>query len=63
MDPLLSVKYQCTYCSEDNEVEVDITAGKKQSFTEDCAVCCRPNVVTCAIDDKGNVEFEVEFEG
>jgi len=63
MNPLISIEYQCPYCGEDNEVEVDLTAGKKQSFTEDCAVCCRPNVISCVVDDAGVVDLDIQFEG
>jgi len=28
-----------------NETSVDESAGSKQSYVEDCQVCCRPNVL------------------
>jgi hypothetical protein len=45
MDGVL-VKYACAYCGEGNETLIDPTAGVKQSYVEDCSVCCRPNVLS-----------------
>ena len=38
--------FQCASCGEWNETSVDESAGGKQSYVEDCQVCCRPNVLT-----------------
>jgi hypothetical protein len=38
--------YQCAGCGEWNETAVDESAGSKQSYVEDCQVCCKPNVLT-----------------
>ena len=37
--------FQCASCGEWNETSVDESAGGKQSYVEDCQVCCRPNVL------------------
>ena len=37
--------YQCAGCGEWNETAVDESAGSKQSYIEDCQVCCKPNVL------------------
>lgn len=39
---LNSVEVACPYCGEYQEIEVDPSGGKRQSYTEDCQVCCRP---------------------
>lgn len=39
---LNSVEVSCPYCGEPQEIEVDPSGGKRQSYTEDCQVCCRP---------------------
>ncbi len=55
--------YRCSYCGQSNEVLVDLTAGLRQSFVEDCFVCCRPNVLTVKIDQTaGSVVVEAEME-
>ena len=37
--------FQCAGCGEWNETSVDESAGRIQSYTEDCQICCRPNVL------------------
>jgi len=57
------ITYQCPSCGEENETFVDISGGRKQVYTEDCAVCCRPNVLTITITPEGNIFIDVAFEG
>lgn len=52
---------QCAWCGETGEVMIDVSAGSRQRYVEDCWVCCRPNVLTVTIDD-GEVEVVVEPE-
>jgi len=56
------VSYECAFCGEENEILVDASGGRRQRFTEDCAVCCRPNLITLLIDDDGDVELQVSQE-
>jgi len=56
------VQYGCAFCGEDNEVLVDPSGGSHQTFTEDCTVCCRPNLITLTLDDDGDVVSEVSQE-
>jgi hypothetical protein len=56
------VEYGCAFCGEENEVFVDTSGGRRQTFTEDCTVCCRPNLITLTIDDDGEVDVEVTQE-
>ena len=56
------MEYGCAFCGEDNEVFVDPGGGWRQSFTEDCAVCCRPNLLTLTVDDDGDVDLQVTQE-
>jgi hypothetical protein len=41
----MTSSFQCASCGEMNETSVDESAGSKQSYVEDCQVCCRPNVL------------------
>jgi hypothetical protein len=55
--------FQCAGCGEWNETTVDGSAGREQSYVEDCQVCCKPNVlkVTYAEDSAGfMIEAELE---
>lgn len=56
------MEYGCAFCGEPNEVSVDPSAGRRQTFTEDCTVCCRPNLLTLTIDDDGDVDLQVTQE-
>jgi cysteine-rich CPXCG protein len=63
MRELLSGSYQCAYCGEENEIPVDPSAGRRQSYTEDCTVCCRPNVIHITITEEGDLSILAEPEG
>ncbi|MFI5079367.1 MAG: CPXCG motif-containing cysteine-rich protein [Vicinamibacteria bacterium] len=56
------MQYGCAFCGEDNDVFVDPSGGSHQTFTEDCTVCCRPNLITLTIDDDGDAAIEVSQE-
>ena len=43
----------CPYCGEPVEVIVDEGGGGRQSYVEDCPVCCRPWQVQVARDPSG----------
>jgi hypothetical protein len=47
---------------EENEVFPDESGGRLQTFTEDCTVCCRPNLITLTFDDDGDVEIKASQE-
>jgi hypothetical protein len=59
---MTSVTYDCVFCGEENDVLVDPSGGRHQTFTEDCTVCCRPNLITLTFDDDGDVVIEVVQE-
>lgn len=42
--------FQCAGCGEWNDTTVDESAGSRQSYVEDCQVCCRPNVLRMEYD-------------
>ena len=55
--------YSCAFCGEDNEVLVDPSGGESQTFTEDCTVCCRPNLITLIIHgDDVSLDVVQEYE-
>ena len=63
MERATTATYACGYCGEENETFVDPSGGSTQSYTEDCAVCCRPNVLHISISPEGMVTVTAEFEG
>lgn len=42
--------FQCAGCGEWNSTTVDETAGRQQSYVEDCQICCKPNVLRVEYD-------------
>jgi len=44
--------FQCAGCGEWNETTVDESAGGRQSYVEDCQVCCKPNVLHISYDSE-----------
>jgi hypothetical protein len=40
-----STTFQCAWCGENNETLIDPSEGDHQQYTEDCQVCCRPNIL------------------
>ncbi len=54
--------YDCAFCGEENEVGVDRSGARVQRFTEDCAVCCRPNLLSITIQHDNSVEILAEQE-
>jgi hypothetical protein len=50
---LVQQSVDCPYCGETNEISIDPSGGKRQSYDEDCQVCCRPWRVNVQIDGDG----------
>jgi hypothetical protein len=51
----------CPFCGEEEELYVDSGGGRRQTYTEDCPVCCRPRVVHVEPgDDPGEVRVWLE---
>ena len=60
----MNATYVCGFCGETVETHVDASAGTSQRYVEDCAVCCRPNVLHVTVDpDTEEAAIEAEFEG
>jgi hypothetical protein len=56
--------FRCAWCLELNEIFIDITVGRNQTFTEDCQVCCRPNTIRVTLDDDSlHADVVAEAEG
>lgn len=43
---MIFAEFTCAYCDEENEVAVDGESPSGTVMTEDCQVCCRPNLIT-----------------
>jgi len=59
----MSPAFQCAGCGEWNETTVDESAGRAQSYVEDCQVCCRPNVLRISYDpETQETQISAELE-
>ena len=55
--------FQCAGCGEWNETLVDDSVGMRQSYVEDCQVCCKPNVLRVGWDGQsGEYLIAAELE-
>lgn len=54
--------YLCQSCGELIVVPIDISAGRSQSYSEDCPVCCRANLIRLEIDPDGQIRVASEIE-
>lgn len=44
----------CPYCGEPIELDIDKSGGSRQSYVEDCPVCCNPWQVEVSRDSEGD---------
>jgi hypothetical protein len=49
--------FQCAGCGEWNSTSVDESAGRRQSYVEDCQVCCKANVLRVEYDPSSQEFF------
>ncbi len=49
-NPRMDAGFQCAGCGEWNSTTVDESAGRRQSYVEDCQVCCRANTLKVEYD-------------
>lgn len=54
--------YICDSCGEEIVVPVDISAGDRQDYVEDCPVCCHPMTLHVDIGPDGEARVEGEHE-
>ncbi len=52
---------ECPYCGEYIEVLVDCSVAR-QTYVEDCQVCCSPIVLTVYVHGEGDIAIEVRRE-
>lgn len=46
--------YTCNACGESIVIPIDLTQGRRQTYVEDCPVCCRPHEIRVELDDGGD---------
>jgi hypothetical protein len=53
----MTIESECPYCGEPLTFEVDEFGGRRQSYVEDCAVCCRPIEIRVSVN-AGEVDLD-----
>jgi hypothetical protein len=48
--------FSCPYCGEEISMVLDDSVNR-QTYIEDCEVCCRPIEISYVIEDEALVEF------
>jgi hypothetical protein len=62
---LTPAAWHCAACGQPNETFIDLSAGFRQEYVEDCAVCCRPNLIKLFIDEDSlivSLRNELEYD-
>ncbi len=49
-----SIPLNCPYCGEEIDLDIDDTGGTRQSYVQDCPVCCQPWQVEVTRDRDGD---------
>jgi hypothetical protein len=58
----IEATFLCAYCLQVVETIVDASGGPVQEYIEDCAVCCRPNLLRITVDVEGeSASIEAEY--
>ena len=60
--PHAEATYVCDSCGEEIVVPVDVSAGARQDYVEDCPVCCHPMSLHVEIDPDGEARVAGEHE-
>ncbi len=55
----MNVETTCPACGEPLTLLVDVSAGRRQSYVEDCEVCCRPMLIEVTVHARGEVDVTV----
>ena len=48
--------FTCPYCWEKISMVLD-TSVRRQTYIEDCEVCCNPIEVDYVVDEEGSIDF------
>jgi hypothetical protein len=54
--------YECAFCGEENSLLIDPHGRRRYTLTEDCQVCCRPNLIAVSFDADGAMTLDVTPE-
>lgn len=55
----MTVEVTCPFCGETGALLIDVSAGRRQQYVEDCWVCCRPMQVDVHVHGEDDVDVSV----
>ena len=56
----MTVDVTCPFCGETASLFIDVSAGRRQQYVEDCWVCCRPMQVDVQVHTAEDVDVTVQ---
>jgi hypothetical protein len=56
----MEIEVSCPFCGEAGALFIDVSAGRRQQYVEDCWVCCRPMEVTVVVHAHDEVDVSVQ---
>ena len=56
---LKEISFSCPYCGQDISVVVDLSV-RRQTYIEDCEVCCKPIEISYAVQDDELDHFDAK---
>jgi hypothetical protein len=62
IDDLPVAVWECAVCGSANETAIDPELGSPQKFTDDCRICCHPNLLRIRVDAEGDLLVDVVFD-
>jgi transcription elongation factor Elf1 len=54
--------FNCPYCGEEISMVLDLSV-RRQTYVEDCEVCCKPIEVSYSVEDGSLVSFDARTLG
>ena len=54
--------YVCDACGEQIVIPLDLSEGSRQTYVEDCPVCCRANTIHVEMNEEGDARIWAEPE-
>jgi transcription elongation factor Elf1 len=55
-------QFTCPYCGEEISMVLDLSAGR-QTYVEDCEVCCQPIEISFTVEDDDLATFNAKTLG
>jgi transcription elongation factor Elf1 len=49
--------FVCPYCGEEISMLLDVSLSGRQTYIEDCEVCCNPIQISYRVEDESVVNF------